>query len=99
MAKFSFQHNGGDTASLTLRQELGDTEGIAWSLAGLALANVAHDAAHAEAALGQQDTMRAAALFAESFTYYRKLGDEAAIQLVQNCIDRLTRDPSTSTIT
>ena len=52
----------------------------------------------AEAALGQQDTTRAAALFAESFTYYRKLGDEAAIQLVQNCIDGLTRDPSTSTI-
>jgi hypothetical protein len=114
------------TASLTLRQEIGDTEGIAWSLSTLALANAGQDAARAdelfsesitlfkalrdthaiaqttcrsaEAALRQQDTTRAATLFAESLIYYRELGDGAAIQLVQDCLDKLSREPTTSTI-
>jgi hypothetical protein len=37
------------TVSLTLRQEIGDTEGIAWSLSTLELVNVGQDAAHADA--------------------------------------------------
>jgi hypothetical protein len=35
----------------------------------------------------RQDTTRAAALFAERLAYYRELGDEVAIQLVQECLD------------
>jgi hypothetical protein len=114
------------TASLTLRQEIGDTEAIAWSLSTPALVNVGQDAAHAdalftesiglfktlhdthsiaqttrhaaEAALRQQDTTRAAALFAERLMYYRELGDGVAIQLVQDCLDGLIREPRANMI-
>jgi hypothetical protein len=61
------------TASLTLRQEIGDTEGIAWSLSTLALVNVGQDAAHADA------------LFTESIGLFKTLHDTHSIAQTPCC--------------